>query len=72
MIGSGTVGVWQNITLVANNPGTDSMTIFARYSNNEGLNVTFGPIMIYNREITEQENRDNYNYYCEMFGLDNI
>jgi len=72
MIGSGTVGFWQNITLVANNPGTDSMTMFSRYSNNEGLNVTFGPIMIYNREITEQENRDNYNYYCEMFGLDNI
>ena len=64
-----TTGVWRNITFVANNPGFDSMTLFSRYSNNEGLNVTFGPIMIYNRELSEEENRQNYNYYCETFGL---
>ena len=64
-----TTGVWRNITLVANNPGFDSITLFSRYSNNEGLNVTFGPIMIYNRELSEEENRQNYNYYCEVFGL---
>lgn len=64
-----TTGVWRNITFVANNPGFDSMNLFSRYSNNEGLNVTFGPIMIYNRELSEEENRQNYNYYCEAFGL---
>lgn len=64
-----TTGVWRNITFVANNPGFDSMNLFSRYGNNEGLNVTFGPIMIYNRELSEKENRQNYNYYCEAFGL---
>jgi len=56
-----TIGQWQNITLVANTGATDDITLFARYSNNEGYDVTFGPIMIYDREITEAENLTNFN-----------
>ncbi len=64
-----TTGVWQNITLVANSSGTDNPTLFARYETftttapppNEGLDVTFGPIFVYNRVLTEAENLANYN-----------
>ena len=55
-----TLGSWQNITVIANTPATDDMTIFARNVGDEGLDVTFGPIFIYNRALTESENRINY------------
>jgi hypothetical protein len=56
-----TIGQWQNITVIANTSVTDDMTLFARHTLVEGLDVTFGPIFVYNRAITEAENDSNYN-----------
>jgi hypothetical protein len=63
-----TVGVWKNITLIANTPATDDMTLFSRFSQNEGSDVTFGPILIYNRAITQAENLQNYNAIKDTIG----
>jgi hypothetical protein len=56
-----TVGRWQNVTVIANNPATDDITLFSNHTNNTGLDVTFGPILVYNRAITQQENEYNFN-----------
>ena len=64
-----TLNTWQNITVIANIPATDDMTIFARFSLNEGLDVTFGPILVYNREITQAENLANFNALRGRFGI---
>lgn len=56
-----TVGSWQNVTVIANTSFTDDMTIFSTYTNNNGLDVTFGPILLYNRVLTAAENEFNYN-----------
>jgi hypothetical protein len=52
---------WRNTTVIANTPATDDMNLFSRYSDNEGMDVTFGYCLIYNRVLTESENRQNYN-----------
>lgn len=57
------VGQWQMITVIANTPFTDDITLFG----NEGLDVTFGPILIYDRAITESENRYNFNVIFEKY-----
>lgn len=55
------LGTWQNITLIANTPFTDDLTLFGfQGGGGPGLDVTFGPILIYNRALTESENRINY------------
>ena len=57
-----TVGVWQNLTFITSTPGTDDLTLFGHYTTlRGGLDVTFGPILIYNRAITQAENLANYN-----------
>jgi hypothetical protein len=56
-----TLGVWQNITLVSTTSVTDDITLFGRFNQIDGLDVTFGPIFVYNRAITEAENLANYN-----------
>lgn len=63
-----TLGVWQNITLITPTAATDDITLFGRVSQNEGLDVTFGPIFIYNRVITEAENLDNFNAVVGRYG----
>jgi hypothetical protein len=62
-----TIGQWQNITLVANTGATDDINFFSRFSDNEGYNVSFGPILIYNREITQSENLENYNAFSKRY-----
>jgi hypothetical protein len=54
------VGTWQNVTLIANTPFTDDITLFAGGGLSQGLDVTFGPILVYNRAITQDENKINY------------
>jgi len=71
-----TTGVWQNITVIANQNITDDMTLFARFQNSQtsapppvqGLDVTFGPIFVYNRVLTEAENLQNYNAIKDTLG----
>ena len=62
-------GVWQNVTVIANTSITDDLTIFGRVNSVDGLNVTFGPILIYNRAITQEENTSNFNAIRARYGL---
>lgn len=68
--------VWQNITNIfragatdGNTPGSDDITFFGRVSGNTSMNCVFGPIMVYNRVITQAENTSNFNAYRNRYGL---
>jgi len=60
---------WVNTTVIANSPATDDINLFSRHSDTEGMDVTFGYGLIYNRVITEEENTQNYNALKSRFGL---
>jgi hypothetical protein len=64
-----TTGAWQNITVIANTPATDDMTLFSRFSNNEGMDVNFSVALVYNRVLTETENNQNFNALRGRYGL---
>lgn len=64
-----TLNQWQNITVIANTPATDDMNLFSRYTDNEGLDVTFGLALVYNRVLSQSENTYNYNVVKTRFGL---
>ena len=64
-----TLNQWQNITVIANNPMTDDMNLFSRYTDNEALDVTFGLALVYNRVLSQSENTYNYNVVKTRFGL---
>jgi hypothetical protein len=63
------IGVWKNITVIANTPSTDDMNLFSRFSDNEGLDVTFGIAMIYNRVLSQEENRKNFEAFRGRYGI---
>jgi hypothetical protein len=64
-----TVGVWQNITLITSTPGTDDLTLFGHYlATKGGLDAIFGPILVYNRAITQAENLQNFNAIKDTLG----
>lgn len=62
-------GKWVNKTLIANKSFTDDLTLFGRYTNVEGANVTIGVVLVYNRVLTEAENRANYDSLRIRYGL---
>lgn len=63
------IGTWRNVTVTANVPATDDINLFSRYTNAEAYDVLFSVALIYNREITEQENRRNFNALRGRFGI---
>jgi hypothetical protein len=67
--GGAETGVWKNVTFIANTPFTDDINIFSRFSDNEGLDVTFGAILIYNRALTQAENAQNFNALRGRYGI---
>jgi hypothetical protein len=62
-------GVWRNVTVVANKPVTDDMTLFGRHSVTDALDVSFGVVLVYNRAITEYENRSNFQALRARYGI---
>lgn len=64
-----TVGGWRNYTFVATTAGTDDMNFFGAYNYIGGADVTFGPILVYSRALSEAENTQNYNRYKSRYGL---
>jgi hypothetical protein len=64
-----TIGSWQNIVVIANAPMTDDINLFSRYSNDEGLDVSFSIVHIYNRALSAAEIQQNYNALKSRFGL---
>lgn len=63
------IGVWRNVTITASTPATDDMNLFSRYSDAEGYDVTFGAALIYNRLITQTENRANFEALRGRYGI---
>jgi len=68
-IETGALNNWRNTTVIANTPSTDDINLFSRYSDNEGYDVSLGYALIYNRVITDAENKQNYNALKSRFGL---
>jgi hypothetical protein len=64
-----TIGSWQNIVVIANNPMTDDINLFSRYSNTEGLDVSFSIVNIYNRVLSAAEIQQNFNAQKSRFNL---
>lgn len=60
---------WRNITLIANTPATDDMNLFSRFSDNEGLDVTFGVCLVYDKVLTQSENTQNFNALRGRYGI---
>ena len=55
-----TTGVWKQLTIISNSTFTDDLTFFAAYGGSEGLDCSFGPILIYNRVLTRAEQIQNF------------
>jgi hypothetical protein len=62
-------GVWTNLTIQATSSITDDLNLFSRFSNNEGLDITMGPVLIYNRTLSSAENKQNYDSIKIRYGL---
>jgi hypothetical protein len=69
--GGDQTGVWKNVTFITSSgtPFTDDINIFSRFTDNEGLDVTFGAILIYNRVLTQAENAQNFNALRGRYGI---
>jgi hypothetical protein len=55
--------------IVRTSQASDDITFFARVTNDEGMNYVFGPILVYNRAITEAENAQIFNRYRGRYGI---
>jgi hypothetical protein len=62
-----TSGSWRNVTIITPASFNDNITIFGFNANTNGMDVSFGPIMIYNRALTQTEVLQNYNYFAARF-----
>jgi hypothetical protein len=51
---------WQHLTIVTQASIRSSLKMFARFSYDEGMDVCVGRTLVYNRALTEAENRANY------------
>jgi hypothetical protein len=54
-------GGWHNVTVISNVAITGNLTIFGQSNTWWGMDVTFGPVLVYNRVITQTENEANFN-----------
>ena len=67
----GTLNQWRCVTLFRPASFTGTLNLFSRVSNNEGLDVTFGPIYLTTTATygTSSEHRNFYNHFRSRFGL---
>lgn len=61
------LNVWKNITLISNSNLSNEIAFFNNDTQNGGINVEFGSIMVYNRIITGQEHLLNYSAYANIY-----
>ncbi len=63
-------GSWQHLTMITT---ANASEVFTLFSDNGvaggGANVSFGPITVYNRVLTQAENTSNYSVFATRFGL---
>jgi hypothetical protein len=60
---------WRCVTLVRPSAYTGTLNLFSRVSNNEGYNVSFGPIYISNTASSGTDHLAFYNQYRSRYGL---
>lgn len=63
------IGNWVNVVLTANTSFTDDMHLFSRFSNNEGMDITFSSAQIYNRVLSEKEINLNFKVLRLRYGI---
>ena len=63
------IGQFRNIVVIAVTPATDDMNLFSRFSDNEGLDVTFAVASIYNRVLSAEEIAQNFEALRGRFGI---
>lgn len=51
---------WQHLTIVLRAPVRSALKLFARHSYEEGMDVCVGRVLVYDRALTEAENRAIY------------
>ena len=61
------LNIWKNITLISNSNLSNEIVFFNNNSRNGGINIEFGPIMVYNRILTSQEHLLNYMAYANLY-----
>jgi len=64
-----TLNEWKNIVVIANTAATDDINFFSRFSDNEGYDVEFAIIQIYNKTLTTEEIKQNFNALRGRFGI---
>jgi len=64
-----TLNEWKNIVLIANTAATDDINFFSRFSDNEGYDVEFAIIQIYNKTLTTEEIKQNFEALRGRFGI---
>ena len=64
-----TDGAWRNVTLISSAPFTDDITLFNRFSNDEGYNAKFAVALVYSGVLTQEQNTANFNALKSRFGL---
>lgn len=62
-------GSWRFLTFESLSSFTDDVTMFARFSNNEGLNCIFGQILFYNKVLSSTEIKQNFNALRGRYGI---
>ncbi len=60
---------WTHVYLELSGIGTGDIHIFGRYSNNETSSGNISQVQIYNRTLTAQEIKQNYNATKRRYGL---
>jgi hypothetical protein len=63
------VGHWRSVALVATSAFTDNLTLFSDGVAASGMDVTFGPVLVYTRVLTRAEIVNCHNAYCSRFGV---
>ena len=51
---------WQHLTIAMRAPVRSALKLFARHTYEEGMDVCVGRVLVYDRALTEAENRANY------------
>jgi hypothetical protein len=59
---------WMFVTITATSNFTDDITFFNRTTQNEGANIIFGPIKIYDRVLSFSEVQADFNAFASRYG----
>jgi hypothetical protein len=61
------LNTWRNVTFLSHSNLNDYITLFGNTENQSGINVEFGPILIYDRIISINEHLNNFFSYANNY-----